>query len=149
MFVLLPYCCGPHFWFYDRGRLGRVEIVTLRVGARAPLKSTPLKASPPPSPLPLTRPISSSLREFQHGASRTKTFAHPKKTPALQAINNIVPWHNVWFLLFSGVCCLGLPLEVSTNVWHRLPKKICFGLLHLLKAVSIVALGESRGYPCK
>ena len=37
-----------------------------------------------PFPLPLTCPISSSLREFQHGALRAKTFARPKKTPALQ-----------------------------------------------------------------
>ena len=28
------YCCSRHLWFYDR-RLERVEIVTLRVGARA------------------------------------------------------------------------------------------------------------------
>ena len=60
-----------HLWFYDRGRLGRVEIVTL---------------IPAPSPLPLTRPISSSLREFQHGAFAIKTIrARPMKTPALQA----------------------------------------------------------------
>ena len=29
------YCCSRHLWFYDSGRLGRVEIVTLTVGARA------------------------------------------------------------------------------------------------------------------
>ena len=34
----------------------------------------------------LTRPISSSLREFQHGAFAIKTIrARPMKTPALQA----------------------------------------------------------------
>ena len=42
-----------------------------------------------PRPLPpvllLTRPIFSSLFEFQHGAFTGKTFARPKKTPALQA----------------------------------------------------------------
>ena len=39
-----------------------------------------------PSPLPLTRPISSSLQEFQHGAFAIKTVrARPMKTPALQA----------------------------------------------------------------
>ena len=52
-----------HLWFYDRGRLGESR------------KSNPYG----PSPLPLTRPISSSLREFQHGA-----FAI--KTPAQQAM---------------------------------------------------------------
>ena len=28
------YCCNRHLWFYDGGRLGRVKLVTLRVGAR-------------------------------------------------------------------------------------------------------------------
>ena len=32
---LCSYCCSRHLWFYDSGRLGRVEIVTLTVGARA------------------------------------------------------------------------------------------------------------------
>ena len=32
---LCSYCCSHHLWFYDRGRLGRVEIATLGVGARA------------------------------------------------------------------------------------------------------------------
>ena len=60
-------------------KLGRVKIATLRVGARH---------SPPPTPLLLTNPIFSSLFEFQHiyGASASKTFARPKKTPALQAM---------------------------------------------------------------
>ena len=31
----LYYCCSRHLWFYDSGRLGGVEIVTLTVGARA------------------------------------------------------------------------------------------------------------------
>ena len=33
--VRIKYCCSRHLWFYDSGRLGRVEIVTLTVGARA------------------------------------------------------------------------------------------------------------------
>ena len=37
----------------------------------------------------LTSPISSSLLEFQHGAFARKTFARPKKTLALQAINRL------------------------------------------------------------
>ena len=48
------------------GRLGRVKIVTLRVGARA-------KEGPPP------------LFRVSTCAFASKTFAHPKKTPALQA----------------------------------------------------------------
>ena len=35
--------------------------------------------SPPPTPFLLTRPIFSSLFEFQHGAFAGKTFARPKK----------------------------------------------------------------------
>ena len=34
MLVICLYCCSCHLRFYDRGRLGRVEIATLRVGAR-------------------------------------------------------------------------------------------------------------------
>ena len=32
---LCSYCCNLHVWFYDRVRLGRLEIATLRVDARA------------------------------------------------------------------------------------------------------------------
>ena len=43
-------------------------------------------------PLLLTRPISSSLVDFQQGAFASKTFARTKKTPALQAEKfNLVP----------------------------------------------------------
>ena len=52
---LCSYCCNRHLC-YDGGRLGRVKIVTLRVGA----------------PLLLTRPIFSPLFEFQHALSRAK-----------------------------------------------------------------------------
>ena len=34
MLVICLYCCSCHLRFYDRGRLGRVEIATLRVGAK-------------------------------------------------------------------------------------------------------------------
>ena len=42
---------------------------------------------PAPPPLPLTRPIFSSLLEFQHGAFADKSIRAPdeSKTPALQA----------------------------------------------------------------
>ena len=52
---LCSYCCNRHLC-HDGGRLGRVKIVTLRVGA----------------PLLLTRPIFSPLFEFQHALSRAK-----------------------------------------------------------------------------
>ena len=54
---------------------------------------------PAPSPLTLTRPISSSLREFQHGAFAIKTIrARPMKTPALQAMTVSINFINgkVW-----------------------------------------------------
>ena len=67
----------------------RVEIVTLTVGARAKEgkggRGGEKKFSlPAPSPLPLTRPISSSLREVStwHFCEQ---IARSKKTPALQA----------------------------------------------------------------
>ena len=53
---LYSYTCNHHRC-YDRGRLGRVKIVTLRVGA---------------TPLLLTRPIFSPHFEFQHTLSRAK-----------------------------------------------------------------------------
>ena len=86
------YCCSRHLWFYDRGRLGRVEIVTLTVGARAKEgkgggggEKKNLFSLPAPSPLPLTRPISSSLREVSTWRFREQ-IARSKKTPALQVI---------------------------------------------------------------
>ena len=78
-------------WFYDSGRLGSVEIVTLTVGARAKEgkgggggKAFFSFSLPAPSPLPLTRPISSSLREVSTWRFREQ-IARSKKTPALQA----------------------------------------------------------------
>ena len=72
------YCCSRHLWFYDRGRLGREEIVTVRVGATAKegkgergrgekIRLPDIVSSlslPPPRPLPAPfGPICSSLRE--------------------------------------------------------------------------------------
>ena len=76
--------------------MGRVEIVTLSVGVRAKKgdgegegRKKYSSFLPAPSPLPLTPPISSSLREFQHGAFTIKTIhGCPMKLPALQAICN-------------------------------------------------------------
>ena len=64
--------------------MGRVEIVTLRVGVRAREgerggegRKNFLLFLPALSPLLLTRPISSFLREFQHGAFAIKTIRAP------------------------------------------------------------------------
>ena len=67
-------CCSRYLWFYDSGRLGRVEIATLRE----------------PLGWVLTRPISSSLLEFQTGAFASKNIRAPaKKTPALQSYSKL------------------------------------------------------------
>ena len=58
--------------------MGRVEIVTLTVGARAKEGK-----GPPPRSL-LTRPISSSLREVSTSRFREQ-IARSKKTPVMQA----------------------------------------------------------------
>ena len=83
----LLYC--NHHLCYDGGRLGRVKTVTLRVGARAKEgkrggggEKKYSSLSPPPTRLLLTRPIFSPLFNMRF---REKTFARPKKTPALQA----------------------------------------------------------------
>ena len=78
----------------EEGR-GRVKIVTLSVGVKVKEekrggggKPTPTLISslfPPPTPLLLTRPIFSSIFEFQRRAFASKTFARPQETPALQA----------------------------------------------------------------
>ena len=81
---------------FDRGRLGRVEIVTLGVGARAKegkgegggeKKNTPFSLlSPRPLPAPFDSPyflISSGVSIWRFH-DQIKTFARPKKTPELQ-----------------------------------------------------------------
>ena len=60
---ICSYCCNRHLC-YDRRRLGRVKIVTLRVGAKA--KEGKRGGGGEKTPLLLTRPIFSSLFEFQH-----------------------------------------------------------------------------------
>ena len=68
---------------YDGGRLGRVKIVTLRVGARAKEGKRGVggeeKIPLPHTPLLLTRPIFSSLFEFQHALSRAKHLRTGRK----------------------------------------------------------------------
>ena len=65
---LCSYCCNRHLC-YDGGRLGRVKIVTLRVGARAK-EAKRGGGGEKNTPLLLTRPIFSPLFEFQHALSR-------------------------------------------------------------------------------
>ena len=81
------------------GRLGRAEIVTLTVGARAKegkggggreKKDTAFFIlSPRPLPVPFDSPISSSLREVSTWCFREQ-IARSKKTPALQAKRAVI-----------------------------------------------------------
>ena len=134
------YCCSRHFWFYDRGRLGRVEILTLknpqvplwvplvrREGARPHHRSLWL------SPFP---PLFGSTALL-----RAKTFARPKKTPVLQAKRNqsviltscvdhclqtvvhcmIMKSHN--FLMWLFIICTSLYLVVTS---------LCYGFAYMI-----------------
>ena len=82
------------------GRLGRVKLVTLRVGA---------------TPLLLTRPCSPHfLPSFRVStcAFASKTFARPKKTPALQAKLVSNRWYDA-----SGNC--GLKRHFKNKAFKR------------------------------
>ena len=108
------HCCSRHLWFYDSGRLGRVEIVTLRVGAKAKEGKGGLAPFPP-------------LFGFNMALSRGKTFARPKKTPALQAT-----WDIKYLLLeAASTTCLRVDFRcrvifnyVRTCVKFTFAKKI-------------------------
>ena len=82
------HCCSRHLWFYDSGRSRRVEIVTLRVGAKAKEGKGGLAPFPP-------------LFGFNMALSRAKTFACPKKTPAMQATWDIKYIYIFFFRLFT------------------------------------------------
>ena len=92
--LLCSYCCNHHLWFYDGGRLGRVKIVTLRVGARAKKGKEGGEGTKKCFLFSLSTPshtsfdLSHFLLSFESSNmafSQAKTFAHPKKMPALQA----------------------------------------------------------------
>ena len=104
-------CCSRYLWFYDSGRLGRVEVATLRE----------------PLGWVLTRPISSSLFESQTGAFANKNIRAPaKRTPVLQAYSklthklnlslnailvfNVDTFFMFVFVLFCSSYCWGLTL---------------------------------------
>ena len=76
----------------DWGRLGRVEIVTLRVGARAKKKESEegerrktYSLSPPPPRSLWLAPLPSLFGSFNMALYRAKTFARLMKTPAVAA----------------------------------------------------------------
>ena len=87
---LCSYCCNRHLC-YDGGRLGRVKIVTLRVGARGEEgkggggKNTRFLFSfPAPYPAPFDSTHFLPSFRVSTCAFASKTFARPMKTPALQ-----------------------------------------------------------------
>ena len=119
-------CCNRHRC-YDRGRLGRVKIVTLGVGARAKEGKRAGEGEKkifsslflPPTPLLLTRPIFSPRFEFQHALSR------PKKTRALQAtllltwlVVSPSMWHYPKSYLTTVVCEYNI-FFLHTGCWER------------------------------
>ena len=87
-------CCNRHFC-YTGGRLGRLKIVTLRVGARVKegksggggekKKRHFLFSLPAPYIAPFDSPHFLPSSRVSTCAFASKTFARPKKTPALQA----------------------------------------------------------------
>ena len=117
-------CCSRHLWFYDSGRLGRVEIVTLTVGAKVKegkgggegRKNTAFSLpSPRPLPLPLTCLISPSLCEVSTWHFREQ-IACSKETPALQAMSELIK--QIGWLLehFFKVTCRYLVGWVVCNL---------------------------------
>ena len=114
------YSCSLHLWFYDSGRLRREE-----------------------APFP---PL---LGKFQQALSRAKTFARPKKTPALQAN----PKHSTkaLIIIFSLLTSL---LEQEAWLVHKccanprhwrfvyIPKSICQCLSHLPTFPPVTPLEE-------
>ena len=112
------YCFSRHLWFYDSGRLGRVEIVTLTVGERLRCEGERRKGgrgrgekfsslSPlPPRSLWLA-PSPPLIGKFQHGPFASKLGAKRKR----EASNS---------LIFSQLVCLARIKVTShwpVNLW--------------------------------
>ena len=90
---LCSYCCNSHLC-YDGGRLGRVKMVTLRVGAWAKEGKRGEKNTPSsllsPRPLPHSFWLDPFSVRVSTCAFARKTFARTKKTPALQASSHVL-----------------------------------------------------------
>ena len=79
----LPW--SRHLWFYDRGRLGSVEIITLSVGVRAKKGEWGVGGekkcssfSPPPPPSLWLAPFPPLFRSFNMALSRLKPSARAR-----------------------------------------------------------------------
>ena len=135
MFILLK---PPSLMLWRRIRLGRVKIVTFRVGARAKeekggggREKTTLSLL---SPLPRSFWLIPFSPLFLHGTFAGKTFAHPKKTPALQAISSADVKLLSRCLIFSVQWMYDLSIFVytwlSANKLSTLDvRKMCLSLL--------------------
>ena len=125
-------CCNRHRC-YDTGRLGRVKIVTLRVGARAKEgkrggegeKKIFSSLFLPPTPLLLTRPHFLPSFRISTCAFASKTFARLKKTRALQAtllltwlVVSPSMWHYPKSYLTTVVCEYNI-IFLHTGCWER------------------------------
>ena len=88
---------------------------------------SPLSLSAP-SPLPLTRPISSSLREFQHGAFASKNIRAPKQN-ACTAGKNINWFGEVSFdiqVYSTSICSLVFTKIQSSLLQNQIVSVIKF-----------------------
>ena len=108
------YCFSRHLWFYDSGRLGRLEIVTLTVGARAKegkrggggekkIRVFSSLSPPPPRSLWLA-PSPPLIGKFQHGAFASKLGAKRKHLHCRLSI---------WLSQLTGTCSKVTPNSFS------------------------------------
>ena len=130
---LCSYCCNRHLC-YDGGRLGRVKIVALGVGAGAK-EGKKGGGGEKKYPAPFDSPHFLPSFRVSTCAFTSKPFARPKKTPALQAKPNrafsltwptsmLIYWNKTKFLHKKRY---QLPQDwFGTPTW---PPFHCFGTL--------------------
>ena len=130
---LCSYCCNRHLC-YDGGRLGRVKIVALGVGARAK-EGKKGGGGEKKYPAPFDSPHFLPSFRVSTCAFTSKPFARPKKTPALQAKPNrtfSLTWPTSMLIYWNKTKCLHkkryqLPQDwFGTPTW---PPFHCFGTL--------------------
>ena len=73
------FCCSPYFWLYDKGRLVRVGIAALRVGARLKERKEGGGGEEEGRKIRLA-PFPPLFLSFKMVLSQAKTFVRPKKT---------------------------------------------------------------------
>ena len=73
------FCCSPYFWLYDKGRLVRVGIAALSVGARLKERRWGGGGEEEGRKIWLA-PFPPRFLSFKMVLSQAKTFVRPKKT---------------------------------------------------------------------